>query len=907
MKKILSIFLAALVSVTMLFGQLSVFAEASGCIELGNFNDNAWKDTGIGSQLSVNAYNFTPSKDWMVAVGYTVAEAGTYDLSGSVLIDATTVEGVAENANVFDFMIFERKSNTMVYPAAKSEFFNIQNTALNRLAVTPFSAEYNAQAGDEFIVLVRNNLENKTPSLQVVLDVYRMEGEERKWKASNYGGFSDTQGANGWRYYKVAEKDFAMPVVSKTAVAEITDGFVECKYFKDPWWYVNAQGANNANSPFNGIAIGPYTQSSAPGYMVARGFTVQEDGPVSFSGTVMLDINAYMGVPEDADAVGFMVIEKNSNMVLYPSDKADFVVYKNTEENRTLPVSVSGSFEAKQGDEILFITRNETSAQRPSMQVMMSVYANKDGVSQLVGKTHEAFSGEQGKNNWRYYYASSSTFKTPTMPAKEIFNAAAHYDKDSKAWVASQAALTDKVISSFGASVTAESVTATAKAATAIGYKAPKSGNVDFSFSHEALSDAAVGFSVVKKATFERVYPADAPYKKLQGGKETLSGSFKVTRGDEYLFIFTVLDNSEKATVPLTLKVGGEALANKLSDNNDGEPFRYYFAPTVSVYEEIFKEKMAESPYMADDAAGIRDVTFDMSEVTYFDEENWRWTVGDPKTSFESTADPAFMAVHAGGGLFCNQNYSMIRTYTVQTDCTLNINGNLLTEVPEWLGLPSNDSRLDYMICNSKGQIVYPTDQMGFFTFRPSEASVDNPLTVNVNVKMKAGESLYFIGRNRTDKTYVILYNYYVLTENPDDTTQTPIVVDLAGSLTDKQGQDGWRYCYTTNNSFRFVTGTVLDKPAEIVGQGGNSDGTSNKDDTQANVDNSTVNPMIRVAFYAAIGVDVVAIAAIFLLVVLKVIKARKVTAEGETLAADTNNSTAGEEPAVGNEQNPNE
>lgn len=906
MKKSLSIVLTVCLTVTMLCGQLPVFAAASDCLELGHFNGKVWQDSSNPSAdlagLSVNGFNFTPSKNWMVAVGYTVFEAGTYDLSGSVLIDATTAAGVAENANAFDFMIFERKSNTMVYPAAKSEFFNIQNTALNRLAVTPFSAEYKAEAGDEFIILVRNNLENKTPSLQVVLDVYRMDGQERKLVASNYGGFSGTQGTNGWRYYKVAESGFAMPAVSKTAIAEITDGFEECKYFNDPWWHVNAQGANNASSPFNGIAIGPYTQSAAPGYMTARGFTVQEDGPVSFSGTVMLDIAPFMGVPENIDTIGFMVIEKNSNIVLYPSDKADFTVYKNTEVNRTQPVLISGSFEAKQGDEILFITRNETPAQRPSMQVIVNIYSNKDGASKLIGNTHDGFKGEQGKNNWRYYYASNSTFKAPIMPAKEIWGAAAHYDKNSKAWFATGAAVTDKIISSFGASVTATSVTATAKAAVAIGYKAPKSGNVDFSFSHEALpEDASVGFSVVKKSTFERVYPTDAPYKKLQGGNETLSGSFKATRGDEYLFVLTVLNNSEKVTIPLTLKVGGTEWAGKFSDKNDGAPFRCYFAPTISVYEEVFKEKMTESPYMADDAAGIRDVAFDMFEVTYFDEENWRWTVGDPKTSFASPADPAFMAVHAGGGLFCNQNYSMIRTYTAQTDCTLNISGNLLTEIPEYLGLPSNDSRADYMICNSKGQIVYPTDQSGFFTFHPSEVTVENPHAVNVNVKMKAGESLYFICRNRTDRTYVCFYNYYSLTENPDDTTMTPIVIDYAGSFSDKQGQDGWRYYYTPNDSFRFIPGTVLDKPAEIVNQGGNIGGTNDKDDDKTTVEDSKDNKLVRVAFYVTIGVDVLAIVAIFLLVLLRIIKAKKTTAEGEAPAEDEN-PTADEKTAVADE-----
>ena len=900
MKKLLSIFLTVCLSVTLLCGQAPVFAAASDCLELGHFSGNAWQDSANPSQgtagLSVNEYNFTPTKDWMAAVGYTVSEAGTYDLSGTVMIDAETAKGVPENADAFDFMIFEKKSNTMVYPSSKADFFNIKNTEINRLAITPFSAEFKAKAGDEFIVLVRNNLENKTPSLQVILEVFRTDGAERKMVASNYGGFSDTQGKNGWRYYKVAESGFKMPAVSADAVAEVTDGFEECRYFDGTWWFVNKHGATNSNSPFNGIAVGPYTQSAAPGYMSARGFTVQEDGPVSFSGTTLLDINQYMGVPENVDAVGFMVIEKKSNMVLYPSDKNDFVVYKNTEANRTQPVLISGSFEAKKGDEILFITRNETSEQRPSMQVIVDIYGNENGVSKLIGNTHKNFNGEQGKNNWRYYYASNSTFKKPIMPAKEIFTAAAHYDKKSNAWYASKPAMTDKIISAYGASVSAEKISVTTKSAVAVGYKADTTGAPTFTLTHEALSgEGTVGFSVVKKATFERVYPADAPYKKLQSGAETLSGSFKAARGDEYLFIFTVLDGGADVKIPLTLTVDGKTLAKGFSDKNDGAPFRYYFAPAISVYEEIFKANMANSPYMTDDAVGIRDVAFDMSEVTYFDEENWRWTVGDPKTSFESPAHPAFMAVHSGGGLFCNQNYSMVRTYTAQTDCTLNITGNMFTEVPEYLGVPSNDSKADYMICNSKGQIVYPTDQSGFYTFHPSDITVDNQHAVNVNVKLAVGETLYFICRNRTDKTYVCFYNYFALTEIPDDTTLNPVVLDYAGCFSDKQGQDGWGYYYASRDDFRFLPGTTLDKPANVGQAVGGNDGSTNAKDDDDSAEEKSDNSLIRLALYLTVGVDLLALAAIVLIVLLKIKKAKKAQAEGTASAAESENPTEGD------------
>ena len=886
MKKLLSILLAVLLCAVMLCGQLSAVTAAPSYRQLGYFSGNAWQDAANPSAelagLSINAYNFTPSQKWMVAAGYTVTTAGTYDLSGTVLIDATSVAGVAENANTFDFMIFERKSNTMVYPAAKSAFLNLKNTALNRSAVTSFSAEYAAKAGDEFIVLVRNNLDAKMPSLQVLLDVYRTDGGQRQKITSNYGAFSGTQGSKGWRYYAVSEAGFTMPTVSKTAVAETTNGFVQCKSFGDNWWGVNEQSKNNSTSPFYGIVVGQHTQAASPGYMVARGFTVQKDGPVSFSGTFMLDINDYMGVAENEKAVGFMVIEKNSNTVLYPSDKAEFVVMNNTKKNRTEPLLISGRFEAKAGDEILFITRNETTSKRPSAQVIVNIYSEADG-SKLLGNTHEGFSGVQGRNGWRYYYASNSTFRTPAVPAKDIFSAAAHYD--GGAWFASQAAVSDKVITAFGASVSASSVTATTKTATAVGYKAPKAGNFTFTFTHDALSTGGtVGFSVVKKSTFKRVYPTDAPYKELQSGSETLSGSFTATRGDEYLFVFTVLNNGADVTVPLTLTVGGTALADKLSDQNAGDPFRYYFAPTDSVYKELFKTAMTETPYLADDALGIRDITFDMTAVSNFDDEKWMWSMGAPLDTFENSASPAFMVAQGESSLVANQSYSSIRTYTAQTDCTLNINGTLLTEVPEFMGVPSQDSRLDYMICNSKGQIVYPADQTGFFSFHPSAIRPDNPKALNVNVKLKAGESLYFIGRNRTDKAFAWFYNYFVLTEIPDDTSKSAIVVDFAGSFSDTQGQDGFRYYYASNDSFRFVTGTELDKPANVGNQGGEDE--SNANDGQTVTPGASGDLMLRVAFYITIGVNVLAIATIVVFVLVKLKKAKQQPVE-DTAPAD--------------------
>ncbi len=878
MKKTLSFILAVLMLVLAL--PMGAIATAAGdeYKQLSQFAGEVWQD---GNKASVGHTLFTPSKDYMAAAGYTIEADGSYDFSGSLLIEETTVNGIKENAKTFGFMVLERKSGTILYPAAKAEFKAIENTALNRTAETSFTGSLKAKKGDELVFLVKGELSDKTPSLQVVAEIGKTVGDKHESVTANYTGFSDTQGKNGWRFYSVSAADFKMPKLSPDATAEITDGFAEMKYFSENWWWVNSQGKNSTSSAFYGMAIGTHTQPAAPEYMTARGFTIEKEGTVSFSGTVLLDINKNMGIPEGADTIGFMVIEKNSNTVLYPSDSADFVIFKNTEQNRKTPTMIGGTFEARAGDEILFITRNETKGLRPSVQVIMDVYSEKDGKKEKLGNTHEGLAGTQGKNGWKYYYASASTFKTPSVPAKPIFTKATYFDTETNAWYLMAEAKTEQVIASHGASVKKDAVALTAKTGTAIGYKAAESGKVDFSFKHSAFEGGAkVGFSVVKKSTLEQIYPEKKGFKTLAAGAETLTGSFNAAKGDEYLFVFAMQGKGANVSIPTELSVGGATLSGKLS-KEQGSPFSYYFATTENIYAELLGSKMPESPYVSADIAGAKNVVFDPFRVTQFDEKKWMWSVSD----WENPASSGFMALHMENCSVSTPNYSMVRSYTAQSDCTISVYGNLFSEIPDVLGDAPSGKNLDFMVCNSKGQILFPEDRTGFYTFSESELSASNPILLNVSADIKEGEKVYLVFRNRSGMPYAYIYNHFSIFETPVGENPSVPVSGVSDGFSDTQGNNGWNYYFVSNDSYRFVEATELEKlPGSTTNAPADKEEQKEEKDEQKQENGSKT--VYLVLFIVSAVLDLLAVAALVAFIILK-IKKQKQTADGEETPQD--------------------
>jgi hypothetical protein len=277
---------------------------------------------------------------------------------------------------------------------------------------------------------------------------------------------------------------------------------------------------------------------------------------------------------------------------------------------------------------------------------------------------------------------------------------------------------------------------------------------------------------------------------------------------------------------------------------------------------------------MADDAIGIRDVVFDPYRLTKFDEEKWMWSVGD----WENPASADFMAVLMENAQVSTPNHSLIRGYTAQSDCVISVYGNLFAEVPEFIGPAPNDPLFDFMICNSKGQILYPEDQSGFYSFRMADLTASKPTMVNVSAKINEGEKVYIIFRNRSDKAFAYLYTHFQICETPEGEAPSTPLTGAADGFSDTQGGDGWNYYYTTNDSYRFVKGTKLDKV--ITGNQGNA-GTllpGDEDDDAATPIVEQQGPLWTILFWVSLGIDLLCVALLILFILQKLRQAKAAT-----------------------------
>ena len=852
MKRILSVILVFTMVPFMLLSGGIASAASNDFKPLDSFSNKGW-NSSFGANVTVTAYNFTPSEKYIAAAGYTVPKAGNYDINVGLLLEAVSSASLKKDADIFGFMILEKKSNTIIYPSSASSFYKIKNTDINKAVPVSVSGSYKAKAGDEIVFLVKSEVSGAKPSLQVIADIYFSDSTGRTLQTSNYTAFADTQGKNGWRYYSVAESSFKMPEVSKTAAVEKTNGFVEMKHFNQNWWWVSSAGQSDTTSPFYGMAIGTHTQPPAPGYMTARGYTVKKEGKVTFSGTVLLDINANMNCKENEDVIGFMVIEKNSNTVLYPNDSTNFKVFKNTADNRKTPTALSGTFEAKAGDEILFITKNLSKTAKPSVQVIMNVYQD----DKLIANTHENFSGTQGKNGWKNYYASNDSFKTPSLPAKDIFKPSAY--KNENTLYLSQDSETDPVVKSYNTFVENGKITFTDKYSTAFAYKAEKAGRTDFSFNVEVLTEGTeLGFAVVKKSTFDYCYPdSSSKYKKLTSndGKVTLSGNFNAVSGEQYLFVFIPLKSNGKSEASVSVSVAGK--------NQDD--LTVLFAPAEDVFNHLLKTKDKVASYIDETQPGFKDFVIDSSLIQKFDEEKWMWYIN----SWADPASDAYMAIQMENCSVSTPNYSMIRSYTAQTDCTISVYGNLFTEIPEFLGVPTNEKSLDFAICNSKGQIIFPDDRSGFYTFSADELSAEKPLLLNVSCDIREGEKVYIIFRNRSKADFAYVYHHFQIFETPVGENPSVPVSGCSDGFTDKQGENGWNYYYALPDSFRFVEATEFEKlPGSTVDKP-----SVEKNDDKIDQPQEESNTMYKVIFFVAVGVDFVTIVLFAMFIISKLKK----------------------------------
>ena len=192
-----------------------------------------------------------------------------------------------------------------------------------------------------------------------------------------------------------------------------SDGFTEMGYYdqmKDDWCVdvYGHDGGVQPNETYN-VLISRYSLVSGQGHMAARGYTVQEDGMVHFEGTVMLNIPSWVTAADGADCLGFMMIERRSNTVIYPGMNrraGDFAILSNEDTKRQ--ISFSGSFEARAGDEILFISKNLLENGHPYLDTNIAL-TEQTGAG---FDSYRDFSSQQTDSN-RCYYIRTQDFVPP--------------------------------------------------------------------------------------------------------------------------------------------------------------------------------------------------------------------------------------------------------------------------------------------------------------------------------------------------------------------------------------------------------------------------------------------------------------------------------------------------------------
>ena len=869
MKRTLSVLVSAIILLGMIILPVNTVAESS-YTALTSSASKKWYINGTNSKANIEKYNMRATEKYMVAKGYTFKEAGEYDFSGSILLDEETVSGVKKNADTIGFMILERKSNTVLYPSGKADFYVVKNTELEKTTIKNVTGNIKAKAGDEIIFLVKN-LTDKTPALQVIFDIYKGTGENREKVASTYADYSTTQGEKNWGYYKLAVSSFETPSIPEGAIPAETNGFRDLGYFDGTWWWVNTISASDPASDYAGIRVGPHTMCTTNDYLAAKSYTVQKDGYLDFSGTVLLDITPAMGVPENVDTIGFMVIEKRSNTVLYPADSNKFEVFKNTEKNRTTPSTFAGGCEVKAGDEIVFISKNLTKGLNPSVQIIANVNLTVDGEKKKVGNSSDDYVGVQGKTNWRYCYASVSTFKTPSIPAKNIFDVAEHYNVDDKSWYLAEGSVKEMALKSYGAKLSKDKFTVTNQQFLAIGIKGEKNGQVSIKGSVKNTSSAGeIGVSIVKKSNFEKIYPTKEAYKKVTAGNSVdISASLNSVKGEEYLIVLSNPSVVQTIDGEISIKFGSTDYSSVFSNKQNEKGIKYYMSAAEKVYAHLFNADYTNSPYVAADSAGKKDVRFEPYMLKNFDDEKWMWYVDD----WENPASKGYMAILMETTAASTPNYSMVRSYTAQEDSTVSIYGNLNSEsIGDWLGGNPKGELFDIMIFNDKGQILFPSDRSGFFTFEAGTFNAEDAKLLNISVDMNAGEKIYMVTRNRSEVPFFWTYMYFQIFETPiGGVLGTPITSTNEG-FSDMQGDSGWNYYYTYNDTYSFVPST-----SEIKFTPYKDSVTPQKKPVADNdAEIAAKAAWLKPAFFSLVGFDVLLAAAIIAFVCIKLVKSKK-------------------------------
>ena len=401
------------------FREMEVYNNA-GNVWMLNANSNI---SGTIEGAIIGQYNMRPSGDSMAGVAYTVPAAGNVNLIVNTEIEIPGDPGfpaIAAGTPLFGLMVYERKSQTVVWPA-EDRWYVMENDASQiGHGLIQCDINYTAQAGDELVLIVKSMLERtggESPYLTYGW-VNQVQFTDALGTHNAYSNFSTTQN-NPLTYYSIAAQAFEDSLPAPD--------FKEMGYFDAVQldWGVDDRVHDNFNNPTGEVFINQYAMVTNAEYMVARGYTVQNDCIVEANGIVSTTVPSWVSTPADTDTMAFMIINRTTNTLVYPrlaneGDAVDFAVLKSAGDyavTRDGPaLDVNFTFEVAAGDEILLIAKSlrPTAEGNPyfNLSVTLTEMAGADPNNLPGFHPHTSFSGQQTDDS-RYYYIKTVDFTMP--------------------------------------------------------------------------------------------------------------------------------------------------------------------------------------------------------------------------------------------------------------------------------------------------------------------------------------------------------------------------------------------------------------------------------------------------------------------------------------------------------------
>lgn len=194
----------------------------------------------------------------------------------------------------------------------------------------------------------------------------------------------------------------------------------------------------------------------------------------------------------------------------------------------------------------------------------------------------------------------------------------------------------------------------------------------------------------------------------------------------------------------------------------------------------------------------IATAAFTVYDMTYYDEGLKWWSICE--NSVSDTKADEYGCYHSQYGMGISKKYAAVRSYEMQMDADFSFKGtmSLTTKDPAAL----EKGRVDFFVCTSKGNIIYPSDGSKYKSVKKS----DGVITISGEAKhLEAGDRIYFVAMNQTTEEAQWLQFAESVWETEYDAAKGNPFSDT-NVYSGKQGDDGWSFMCVKAADVKFGT-----------------------------------------------------------------------------------------------------